>query len=107
MSMEAEQDGVDYCSFGYSSPNPLPGLFDRVNELIKEYLHKYESRDSKVLEFKTPTELKKLVDLSLPNEGVGEDEIIDLCKKTLDYSVHVCKLFFTFSHFICNANAEI
>ena len=86
-------DVQNYCSFGYSSPNELSGLFDRVTELIKDYLHKYEDRDSKVVEFHTPNELRKLVDLSLPNEGVGEDEIIELCKKTMQYCVHVGQLF--------------
>ena len=74
-------------SFGYT--NDLSGLYDRVTELIRDYLRRYEDRNSKVVEFRTPAELRNLVDLTLPDEGVQEDEIMDLCRKTLQYSVHV------------------
>lgn len=74
-------------SFGYR--NDFSGLYEKVTLLIKDYLHQFEDRDSKVVEFHTPNELRKLVDLSLPEEGIEEDEIMDLCKKTLQYCVHV------------------
>ena len=81
-----------YHSFGYASPNDLSGLYDKVTVLIKDYLRQYEDRDSKVVEFHTPAELRELVDLSLPDEGVKEDEVVDLCKKALRYNVHVGRL---------------
>ncbi len=83
-----------YHSFGYSSPNALAGLYDKVTELIKGSLREQEDRSSKVLEFHTPSELRKLVDVTLPDEGVEEDEIVDLCKKTLQYCVHVGESFY-------------
>ena len=79
-------------SFGYR--NDFSGLYEKVTLLIKDYLHQFEERDSKVVEFHTPNELRKLVDLSLPEEGIEEDEIVDLCKKTLQYCVHVGMLKF-------------
>ena len=92
------QKETDIRSFGYT--NDLSGLYDKVTKLIRDYLHQYEDRNSKVVEFHTPTELRNLVDLTLPDNGVQEDKIIDLCKQTLQYSVHVGEsLITTFMQF--------
>lgn len=73
-------------SFGYQTD--LSGLFDSVIALVKEYMHQYQSRDGKVIEFRTPDEISRLVDLSLPEEPISEDQILEQCKSVLKYSVH-------------------
>lgn len=76
-------------SFGYSED--FSGLFDAVTSLAKDYLLQYQERDSKVIEFHTPDEISQLVDLTLPEEPIKEDEIIEQCKSVLKYSVHTGK----------------
>ena len=42
----------------------------------------------KVVDFKSPTELRKLMNFDLPEEGVSDETILQLCRTALDYSVH-------------------
>lgn len=44
-----------------------------------------------MVEFKQPDELKDLIDLSLKKDGTSEQEVLDLCRKVLRYSVHTGK----------------
>lgn len=41
-----------------------------------------------MVEFKQPDELQDLIDLSLRKDGTSEQEVLDLCRKVLRYSVH-------------------
>ena len=41
-----------------------------------------------VVDFKQPEELASLIDLSLRQDGTSQEDVLDLCKKTLRYSVH-------------------
>lgn len=43
------------------------------------------------MEFKQPDELHDLLDLSLREDGTSEQEVLDLCRKVLRYSVHTGK----------------
>ena len=45
----------------------------------------------KVVEFKQPAELKKCMDFSLSDEGADDDELLDLCQRTVKYSVKTGK----------------
>lgn len=81
----ANQEG----SFGYD--RDLSSLFDSIVAICKEYMLKYEERDSKVIEFHNPSEISSLVDLSLPEEPITEDMIIEQVQKILKYSVHTSK----------------
>ena len=72
--------------FGYT--RDLSGLYDAIVSLSKEYLLKYEKRDSKVIEYRTPNEINQLIDFTLPEEGISDEEIIEQCKSVLEYSVH-------------------
>lgn len=81
----ANQEG----SFGYD--RDLSSLFDSIVAICKEYMLKYEKRDSKVIEFHNPSEISSLVDLSLPEEPITEDMIIEQVQKILKYSVHTSK----------------
>ncbi|XP_019857933.1 PREDICTED: glutamate decarboxylase 1-like [Amphimedon queenslandica] len=73
-------------NFGYD--RDLSGLFDVIVGLCKDYMLQYEDRDSKVIEFRSPSEISSLVDMSLPEEPVDEDRIVEQVKSVLKYSVH-------------------
>ena len=73
-------------SFGYD--RDFSGLYDAVTGLIKDYLKTHEDRGSKVIEFHPPSQLRELVDVSVPEEGVEETVVVELVKTILKYSVH-------------------
>lgn len=69
-------------------PNPHEEQFmSRIFSLIQEILRDTRDVNSKVLNFKHPDELQKLLDLQLKEEGESDDRILDLCRTTARYSV--------------------
>ncbi len=46
---------------------------------------------TKVIDFKTPEELRKLIDLKLQDGGIGDEEILGLCRTVLKYCVNTCE----------------
>ena len=67
-------------------------LYREVTAMVGEYLSKQERRDSKVIEFRSPAELRELVDLTLPEEATSEKVVLQTCRDALQYCVHTCKL---------------
>jgi glutamate/tyrosine decarboxylase-like PLP-dependent enzyme len=63
-------------------------LFDAVVELVQEFLASSQDRASKVVDFKQPEELQAMLDLSLRQEPASREEVLQLCRKALQYSVH-------------------
>ena len=64
----------------YTSPHlPTP-----LTHLSTPHTHK-------VVDFKSPDELRKLMNFDLPEEGVSDETILQLCRTALDYSVHTGK----------------
>jgi glutamate/tyrosine decarboxylase-like PLP-dependent enzyme len=61
----------------------LAGLF----EIIDRYLEENSDRDTPVVEFKTPSELRSLVDLPLAEYGISDAELLELIQQYLKYSV--------------------
>ena len=53
-------------------------------------------RSNPVMRFKTPKELQKEMDFSLPSKGVTHSDLIDLCNQTIENSILTGK-YFTFS----------
>jgi hypothetical protein len=72
-------------SYGYT--RDTGPLFDAVTALVKEYLTRYSDRSKKVIEFHTPEEISQLVDLTLPEQGLPDEDIIAQCKAVMKYSV--------------------
>lgn len=60
--------------------------------MVAEYLRVFEQRESKVIEFRSPGELRSLVDMTLPEEGQSEEAVLQCCRDALKYSVNTCKL---------------
>ena len=44
-----------------------------------------------MIDFKSPSEIKKLVDLQVQDNGTKDSEILELCQTVLKYSVNTCK----------------
>lgn len=55
--------------------------------LLKEAIFRGTSRETKVLEWKHPEELLKLIDFNLKNDGASNEELVRLLKDTIKYSV--------------------
>ena len=67
-------------------------LYREVTAMVGEYLTRQERRDSKVIDFKSPTQLRDLVDLTLPEEATSDEVVLQTCRDALQYCVHTCKL---------------
>ena len=67
-------------------------LYREVTAMVGEYLTRQERRDSKVIDFKSPTQLRDLVDLTLPEEATSNEVVLQTCRDALQYCVHTCKL---------------
>lgn len=56
-------------------------------EKIQAYLNNDIEKSSSVVNFKTPAELKQIIDFNIGQKGVTATEFLDLIDKYLDYSV--------------------
>jgi len=62
-----------------------PKLLSEAFEKLKNYLRNSEKQP--VVKFKSPSELKQLIDFPVKQAGVSEHEFLDLLDNFLDYSV--------------------
>eukprot|EP00112_Aurelia_sp_Birch-Aquarium-sp1_P001573 Seg1171.3 transcript_id=Seg1171.3/GoldUCD/mRNA.D3Y31 product="Glutamate decarboxylase 1" protein_id=Seg1171.3/GoldUCD/D3Y31 len=62
-------------------------FIDQMVDVLKNFVHDTYDRDSKVVDFKTPTEVKNEIDVELKDEGASLSELIDVTQKTLALSV--------------------
>lgn len=67
-------------------------LYREVTAMVADYLSTQEKRDSKVIDFRLPAELRQLVDITLPEEPQSEEAILQCCRDALKYCVHTCEL---------------
>ena len=73
--------------------NMLPGdppkneLLRRLYPIIEEYLEKSADSETPVVQFRNPDELRELIDLPLPENGISENALMDLVESYLEYSV--------------------
>jgi len=56
-------------------------------EKIKTYLEDNKDANRPIVEFKTPSELKEVIDFEVKNKGVSEHDFLELIDKYLEYSV--------------------
>lgn len=64
-------------------------FLERAFQVILQYTKHDSVCNRKVIDFKTPQELSKLIDFSLPKIGVGNEELLELLKATFEYSGNV------------------
>ncbi|KAK2179016.1 hypothetical protein NP493_519g05084 [Ridgeia piscesae] len=55
--------------------------------MLKEVVEKSGDVSSKVIDFKHPKELQKLINLSLEDRGVTDDTLLQCCEQIIQYSV--------------------
>lgn len=64
----------------------------KVVDILIDYIKDVNNRDEKVLHFKHPEEMLRLLKLELPNEGVSLQNLIDDCSLTLKHQVKTGKI---------------
>ncbi|ESO87765.1 hypothetical protein LOTGIDRAFT_127363 [Lottia gigantea] len=78
----------------YEDPETLKFLQDVHNLMVEEALVKGTKRETPVIEFQHPEELKKLLNLPIGKEGTSNADILEDCKRILKYSVKTGSLQF-------------
>jgi len=59
----------------------------KLVDILVDYIKDVNDRDEKVLHFKHPEEMLRLLKLDLPEEGVPLQKLIDDCSLTLKHQV--------------------
>lgn len=66
----------------------------RVFQLIEREFFAGKLREQKIVEFHHPHELRKLLPLDVPVEGLDEEHLVELCRSVVRYSVRTDHPFF-------------
>ncbi|CAG7731202.1 unnamed protein product [Allacma fusca] len=87
-------------NFPYYVSSSVSVLHDKlyreiINILLDEgvFFNNDSSRSQPPFKFRTPEEIKSIIDLSLPDKRVDETTLIDIVKKVIQYSPHVSHPF--------------
>ncbi len=67
--------------------NHIPETLDDLNVLLKRYLKSSLDHEVEINAYVPPAELRSIVDIDPPEEGIGEDQLAELAKSYLDHSV--------------------
>ncbi|CAA9999217.1 unnamed protein product [Nesidiocoris tenuis] len=62
-------------------------MLKQLTDVLIDFVHETNDRKCKVLDFQHPEEMKKLLDLDIPEEGLPLQTLIDDCALTLKYQV--------------------
>lgn len=69
----------------------------KIVDILVDYINDVNDRDEKVLHFKHPEEMLRLLKLDIPDEGVPLQNLIDDCSLTLKHQVKTGKKLVWFS----------
>lgn len=73
----------------------IDNVLDQLFDIIQNYIYENNNDKSKVVEYKTPSELKTELSLTIPEKGINEKELISEVNTYLKYSVKTAnKQFF-------------
>lgn len=72
----------------------------KVIDVLLDFVKSSNDRNEKVLEFHHPEDMKRLLDLDVPDRAVNLQQLIEDCATTLKYQVKTGKLFFSLMIFI-------
>ncbi|KAL1918229.1 uncharacterized protein VTP21DRAFT_3495 [Calcarisporiella thermophila] len=64
----------------------LSYMLKRMQEIIPEYVNNGRNRTKPVIDYHKPEELKKLIDLHLPDNGMGIEDCMDIVELALQYN---------------------
>ena len=62
-------------------------IFSSVKKIIVDYINQSETENSEFLNYKTPSELKEILDLKISEEGISYEKLLFELEKYLKYSV--------------------
>ena len=62
-------------------------IFSKAAAIIKKHLEENSKREAPVVKFTSPTDLLKVIDLSLPEFPESHDKLLEYVKKVLEYSI--------------------
>lgn len=77
-----------------SGQAPTKEFLLKVVDILIDYIKDVNDRDEKVLHFKHPEEMLRLLNLDLPNQGEPLQNLIDDCSLTLKHQVKTGKIKF-------------
>ena len=81
-------------------------FIDEMVKILKTFVHETYDRTSKVIDFKTPDEILKEVDLEIKEHSSDLPELIDVTKKVLDLSVKT-GIFINYNRFALHVTQVI
>lgn len=59
----------------------------RVIDILLDYIKTQNDRNAKILEFRHPADMQRLLDLEIPDSGVTLQQLLLDCSTTLKYQV--------------------
>ena len=62
-------------------------FIDEMVKVLKTFVHQTYDRASKIIQFRSPDEILKEVDLDIKEDSSELHELIDVTRKVLDFSV--------------------
>lgn len=66
-------------------------FLQKVMELLIDYVNIQNDRKEKILDFHHPEDMKKLLDLDVPDDAVSLQQLVKDCAVTLKYQVKTGK----------------
>lgn len=63
----------------------------KIIDILLDYVKTQNDRNERILEFHHPEDMKKLLDLELPDSALPLQQLIQDCAKTLKYQVRTGK----------------
>lgn len=78
---------------------PTKEFLLKVVDILVDYIKDVNDRDEKVLHFKHPEEMLRLLKLDLPDEGEPLQNLIDDCSLTLKHQVKTGMIIYV--HIMC------
>lgn len=85
-------NGID--SNGQCGEQLSASMLQRVFQLIEREFFAGKLREQKIVDFRHPDELRKLVPMEVPREGHSEKRLVELCREVVRYSVRTDHPYF-------------
>lgn len=82
---------TDLFPTGQNGLNVSQEFLQKVVDILMEFIKNTNDRNEKILDFHHPDEMKKLLDLKIPDKGVSLQQLVNDCNATLKYQVKTGK----------------
>lgn len=93
---------ADLLPHNLSGQVPTREFLLKIVDILVDYINDVNDRDEKVLHFKHPEEMLRLLKLDIPDEGVPLQNLIDDCSLTLKHQVKTGKKLVFIDRFLEN-----